>query len=106
MNIETYLQLMHFPKEWKEWDMLPEPSVLNELISSYEVGMEEASEHDRNGCFHYWLRKEPDKEFLIKLAKLSALDPDTLMGEHLRKDYLAKAKNADSEVLKLISELA
>ena len=65
---------MHFPKEWKEWGMLPEPSVLNKLISSYEIGMEEASEHDRHGCFHYWLSKEPDKKTLIKLVKLSAID--------------------------------
>ncbi len=84
--------------------MLPEDSVLKDLVSSYQPGMENASEHDRNGCFHYWLNKNPDKETLVKLVKLSAIDPDKLMGQSLRKDYLATATNTDNDILKLIAE--
>ena len=104
MNIEAYLKLMNFPKEWKDWNMLPEDSVLKDLISSYKPGMENASEHDRNGFFHYWLKKNPDKETLVKLVKLSALDPDKPMAQSLRKDYLASAKNTDNDILNLIAE--
>jgi len=51
MKIEEYLNLMHVPKEWVEWNILPEESYLKELISTYELGMEDASEHDRNASF-------------------------------------------------------
>lgn len=92
---------MKYPREWTEWEMLPE-AFLEAQIAEYEPGGEEASEHYRNGAFHYWLKREPSKEVLLKLAKLSYLDPEPLMGDWLRKEYISKAKNADKEVLSLL----
>lgn len=101
MNQSEFLQLMRYPKEWVLWDMLPE-EVVRVQLAEYEPGSERASEHYRNGTFHFWLRQEPSKEILIKLARLSFLDPDPLMAEWLRNDYIAKAENDDEEVLSLL----
>ena len=70
-DIEKYLRFMHYPKEWQEWNMLPDKDYLIELILLYEPGNENASEHDRNGVFHWWLRQEPEEDTLLKLTKLT-----------------------------------
>ena len=101
MNQNEYIQLMRYPKEWVLWDMLPEEVVCAQF-AEYGPGSERASEHYRNGAFHFWLRQKPSKEILIKLVQLSFLDPDPLMAEWLRNDYIAKADNADDEVLSLL----
>jgi len=97
MSIEEYLKLMQFPSEWEHWNMLPNKDWFKELINTYEPGNENASEHDRNGAFHWWLRKEPTEEQLIKLVKLSFLDPEPLMAGDVR-NYIRKAKNFTKKV--------
>lgn len=94
---------MQYPPEWVAWDMLTE-ELLDIQIGEYYPGSERASEHYRNGAFNYWLHKDPSKDVLIKLAKLSFLDPDTLMAEWLRNEYIAKAQYADEEVKQVLSK--
>jgi hypothetical protein len=84
MNYENWLQLMKFPEEWTTWELLP--NELKEIqLSGYEPGHEEASEHDRHGAFQWWLKHDPSPEILIKLARLTWLDPDSKMGGSVRK---------------------
>ena len=88
---------MQYPHEWIEWGMLTD-ELLNIQMGQYYPGSERASEHYRNGAFFYWLHNNPSKEVLLKLTKLSFLDPDILMAQWLRNEYIAKAENADEEV--------
>lgn len=97
MTKGEFIKRMQYPREWVEWGMLPD-ELLNEQIAGYEPGSERASGHYRNLAFHFWLRSRPGKDVLLKLARLSFLDPDPLMGYSLRQDYIAKAENADEEV--------
>ncbi len=92
---------MRYPREWVEWEMLP-GALVDGQIANYEPGNENASEHFRNGAFHYWLKQNPSKEILIKLVKLSFLDPDAPMAKWLREDCIAKAANVDDEILVLL----
>ncbi|GAA6142611.1 hypothetical protein [Hydrogenophaga sp. 5NK40-0174] len=101
MTEEEFVQLMRYPEEWVLWGMLPE-EVIHVQMGEYEPGSEAASEHYRNGAFHYWLRQEPDKGVLIQLVRLSFLDPDQRMAEWLRQDNIAKAMHCDEEVLSLL----
>jgi hypothetical protein len=103
MTRNEFICLMQYPPEWEEWGMLTE-ELMDIQIGGYYPGSEKASEHFRNGAFHYWLSKNPSKEVLIKLAKLSFLDPDTLMAEWLRKEYIAKAQHTDEEVKQVLGE--
>lgn len=73
-------------------------------MGEYYPGSERASEHFRNGAFHYWLHKNPRKKILLKLVKLSFLDPESLMGEWLRNVHISKSQNADSEVKEAIKK--
>ena len=102
MKKDEYLSLMQFAPEWSEWGML-DTEFVSQLVSSYRPGNEEASEHDRNGAFHYWLRQNPSKEQLIKLIKLSFLDPDQLMAADVRS-HILKAPHCDSELEKFVQE--
>lgn len=90
MDKDEYLRLMNFPTEWEEWGMIPN-EWLEGAIQSYEPGMENASEHDRNGAFHWWLKRSPSEAQLIVLAKLANLDPDPPMAEFV-KEQICKAK--------------
>ena len=83
MTKEEFVKLMNYPKEWLEWDMLPD-EVLENQLSEYEPGHENSSEHYRNGAFQFWLRGEANEEQLIKLVKLSKLDPDEIMCRYIR----------------------
>ncbi len=103
MTRNEFITLMQYPPEWVEWGMLTE-ELLNIQMGEYYPGSERASEHYRNGAFHYWLHKEPSKEVLIKLANLSFLDPDTLMAKWLRNEYIAKAQHADEEVKQVLAK--
>jgi hypothetical protein len=91
-----FMQLMGFPAQWESWSMYP-----NELcevqIAAYKPGNESASEHHRNGAFHWWLRQEPSAEALIKLAKLTFLDPDPQMGSDVRT-HIQRAIHHNAEV--------
>jgi len=91
MNKEEFLILMNFPTEWQEFNMYPDE--LSKIqISGYKPGNENASEHDRCGAFHWWLKQEPTEAQLITLMKLAYLDPEPLMGEDI-KNYIRKSKN-------------
>jgi hypothetical protein len=96
MNHADWLELMRFPPEWMAWHMIPEALATIQL-AGYEPGHEDASEHDRHGAFQWWLKRESDPETLIRLVKLSWLDPDVLMGRSVRK-CIAELPNCNSEV--------
>lgn len=84
MNRDTYIELMKFPPEWIEWEMLPVESI-RQMIETYEPGMENASEHDRHGAFQWWLKGHPTATQLVTLARLSWLDPDEGMAGYVRE---------------------
>jgi hypothetical protein len=83
MTDTEYLRLMRFPPEWVEWRMVPY-AFLRTQMASYVPGNEAAPEHDRHGVFQWWLRQKPDGDALIRLARLSWLDPDADMGAYVR----------------------
>ena len=83
MTLDEYLTLMQFPPEWQTWALLP-AEFAAEQLSLYKSGNENASEHDRHGIFQWWLLRKPDAELLIKLARLSWLDPDQPMAGYVR----------------------
>ena len=89
MTRDSYLRLMAFPVEWSAWGMLPE-ALIDRQIDAYEPGHEAASEHDRHGAFQWWLRQEPTEDQLVALARLSWLDPDAIMGAHVRQCIAAR----------------
>jgi hypothetical protein len=88
---------MEFPPEWQTWNMISD-SWIREAMSVYEPGMEQASEHDRNGAFHWWLRGNPTEEQLARLWQLSFLDPDQIMAEDVR-GFIRNASNFSKEVV-------
>lgn len=87
---------MNFPHEWLDWNMLPKEFLVLSL-ANYSAGDEKSSEHDRNGAFHWWLKRTPSKDILIRLSKLSWLDPDQIMASDVR-NHIRKSANFDSEV--------
>jgi len=100
MTRGEYIALMNFPREWEQWDMLPDAFLLS-AIAAYKPGDESGSEHDRNGAFHFWLRQNPSKNQLLTLFRLSLLDPDP----HLASDwrgYISKAAGCDAELLEFL----
>jgi hypothetical protein len=97
-----YLALMSFPNEWLDWDMYPDE--LFEIQSSgYEQGHEDASEHDRHGAFQWWLKRNPSKDQLLKLTKLTFLDPDEDMGTYVR-GFILRSVDCDDEIRQLIGD--
>lgn len=103
MTKNDFIKLMQYPREWVEWDMLPD-ELINGQLADYEPGSERASERVRNAAFHFWLQRTPSKDMLLKLIKLSHLDPDPLMSYCLRKDYIANAENVDEEVAQVLRQ--
>lgn len=103
MTKSEYLTLMHFPAEWLTLGMYPD-ELFRWQMSGYEPGHEDGAEHDRNGAFHWWLRRQPSKTELENLVRLAALDPDPLLGEDLRQ-HLRKASAFDEQVAALDREL-
>lgn len=77
-----FLRLMRFPKEWLELEMYPD-ELFEWQVSGYEPGHEDGAEHDRNGAFHWWLKKPPSKIELQNLLRLAALDPDTFVANDI-----------------------
>lgn len=91
-----FLRLMKFPIEWDSMGMYPD-ELFQWQSSLYEPGHEAGSEHDRNGAFHWWLKRSPTKDVLEKLLRLAALDPDSLLGNDLRQ-YIRKADAFDNDL--------
>lgn len=96
MDRGAYLEIMEFPAKWWEYNLLP-AELIDALMASYQPGMESASEHDRNSVFHWWLRKSPSKDLLMKLVELSFLDPDQVMAGDVRT-YIAQSVFFDRDV--------
>lgn len=96
MSKNQFIKMMHFPCEWMIYSMYPDELFYNQ-INNYRAGDEEGCEHDRNGAFHWWLRKEPSEDELIKLIKLTYLDPDPLMASDVH-NYIRLAKNFSDKV--------
>lgn len=103
MTKNEFIQLMQYPREWFEWDMLPD-ELINGQIAEYAPASEQTAERYRNAAFHFWLRKKPDKEILLKLIKLSYLDPEPLMSYVLRKEHIANAENVDEDVAQVLRQ--
>jgi hypothetical protein len=103
MTKEDFVKLMNYPKEWLEWDMLPD-IVLEIQMNEYEPGHEQSSEHNRNGAFQFWIRGDADEEQLIKLVKLSKLDPEEIMCRYIREKYIPKCAAFSERVADEISK--
>lgn len=103
MTKAEFLRLMRFPSEWDTFGMYPD-DLFQSQMSNYQVGHEEGSEHDRNGAFHWWLRRDLRKEQLEKLLRLTVLDPDPALGADVRT-YIRKAPAFDNELAVLESTL-
>ena len=91
-----FMRLMRIPQEWDALGMYPD-ELVQEQLARYSPGDEQASEHDRNGMFHWWLRRNPTSDILVKLAKLTHLDSDTLMAEDVRS-HIRRAANYTPQV--------
>lgn len=86
-----FMRLMRFPAEWGKWEMYPDE--LFELQwREYQPGAERASEHFRNGAFHWWLNRKVGQQERQRLATLAELDPDKPMGTDVLS-YLLKGSN-------------
>lgn len=79
-----FMNRMHFPADWHSWEMYPD-ELYRLQRESYEPGNEDASEHFRNGAFHWWLKRDMSDAQLIKLIFLTAQDPDRLMARDVRR---------------------
>ena len=69
--------------------MLPD-IVLENQMNEYEPGHENSPEHNRNGAFQFWLSGETSEEQLIKLVRLSKLDPEEIMCRYIREKDIPK----------------
>ena len=103
MTKSEFLELFRFPSEWMTLGMYPD-ELFQWQLSGYEPGHEASPEHDRNGAFHWWLRKAPTKTELENLLRLAALDPDPILGDDLRQ-YIRKASIFDDRLAELDQEL-
>lgn len=99
-----FLKLMSFPAEWDSLGMYPD-ELFQWQLSGYRLGHEDAAEHDRNGAFHWWLRRYPTRDQLERLLKLAILDPDPHIGADVRR-YIRMAPAFDAQLSKLEAELA
>jgi len=91
MKKDEFMSLMNFPKEWELWGMYPD-ELFKGHLALYKKGDEAGSEHDRNGAFHWWLKRDPSEEVLRKLLKLTYLEPDEFVAKDIRV-YIRKAKH-------------
>ena len=103
MTDVEFLSLMHFPTEWKKWGMYP-PDLFRWQLGGYIPGHEAGAEHDRNGAFHWWLKRSLTRTQLQKLLRLAALDPDPALGSDIRR-YIQDSHLFDDEVAALDRQL-
>lgn len=96
MTHQRWLELMRFPKQWSEWGLIPEELAVLQ-VAGYAPGHEASPEHGRHGAFQWWLRRQPPKEMLIQLARLTWLDPDPQMGAYVR-DCISVQSGGDRDV--------
>lgn len=102
---EDFVKLMQYPQVWLEWNMLPKIVVENQL-REYQPGDERGSEHYRNSAFQFWLRGPATEEQLLKLVKLTTLDPETIMEKYIREKDIPKCENFTHKVAALINEVS
>jgi len=100
MDKAEFARLMAYPAEWLEWDMYPD-ELFEQQLNLYHPGDERAAEHDRNGAFHWWLKRNLTADQLEKLVALSFKDPDPLMAEDVRH-YIASRTDLPQEIRKLL----
>jgi len=103
MNTDEYLELMQFPAEWKEWNLVPDDDFIKNHILSLKPHEEHTPEHYRHEAFHYWLAQLPAVEVLEKLTNLALADPDQKLGESIRAEIL-KQPNCSDALRELITE--
>ena len=80
---------MNFPDGWERWGLYPDELFQGQL-AMYRPGDEKGSEHDRNGAFHWWLKRSPSKVVLEKLLLLADKDSDPVMASDIRQ-HIARA---------------
>jgi len=103
MTKSEFLKLMRFPEEWNAFGMYPD-ELFRWQVAEYQVGHEDAAEHDRNGAFHWWLKRNPTRSQLERLMQLAIIDPDA----HLSTDvlrYIRAASAFDAGLMALESKL-
>lgn len=96
MTKADFIKLMDYPEAWLSDGMYPD-ELFRAQLALYKPGDEKGAEHDRNGAFHWWLRRNPTKAELTKLLQLASLDPDV----HMARDavsYMVKAPAFDAEL--------
>jgi len=103
LNTDEYLELMQFPAEWKEGNLVPEEGFIRAHILSLKPGEEHAPEHYRHEAFHYWLSRQPATEVLEKLVNMTFADPCEEMAESIRAEIL-KQPHCSDELRKLIAQ--
>ena len=97
-------EILEFPTEWLEWDMYPEELFL-EHRKKFMPGNESDAENERNEVFHYWLSRELTEDQLLRLVKLSQLDPDLLMAEDIQ-NHIKNHKSCTPKVKELLNNNA
>jgi hypothetical protein len=102
MTHQEWVKRMGFPSQWVSWGLLPDELVAIQL-AGYAPGHEDAPEHDRHGALQWWLRQEPPKDILLKLARLTWLDPDPPMAQYVR-ECIARARDCDEDVQRALVE--
>lgn len=102
MTKEEFLRLMQFPREWADWKMYPD-EIYRIQVGGYARGHEEGSEHDRNGAFHWWLRRNLTKPQLERLISLTYLDPDEGMASDVRR-HISKLAGDDKKLQRILKQ--
>lgn len=104
MEKEHFLMKMHFPIEWITFNLYSDELFTSQIELYRKDNDEESSEHYRNGAFHWWLRRNPNKDILIKLIHLTFLDLEQLMADDVRS-YIIKCNAFDNDLKGLMEEL-
>ena len=71
-------------------------------VESYQAGNEDASEHFRNGAFHWWLKRDPSDDLLTKLIFLTTQDPDRAMARDVRR-YISRTPHLLARIAEFLS---
>jgi len=101
MTKSEFLHLMGYPEEWLVWDMYPD-ELFQKQFEMYRPGDERGAEHDRNGAFHWWLKKDLDEDRLKKLIALTFKDTDQIMAADVRR-YISNRSSLSQALKALLS---